>query len=293
MSAALLVAMLLAQGTEPYTRSRVDPGSTDSHCLWWDRQELVFHGDEQGNPDTRGETEFEALRRSLETWNAAAQQCGHLTISEGPRVADRRIGMGSEGGSDRNVVLYRQVDCDGRVPASDPCWNDETCMNTHDCWLGSRATIGLTTTTFETRTGRILDADIELNAAWFVFTTVDAPPCARPNFHQGCVATDVENTLTHELGHALGLDHTTRPGSTMNPTAPGGETSKRILDQGSQQFVCDTYPQGLPPRDCIILTPDSPNVLGKEAGCTSGGSLAVLALGLGAVLSGGRRRFAR
>ena len=290
MSAALVLALVLTASNDPYNRSRVDPFSQDSHCLWWDQKELVFHANEGGNPDTRGETEYEALRRSIASWNSAAQACGHLTMREGARTAEKKIGVETAGGTDRNLVVYRQTSCSDVVPASDACWADETCMNLYDCWLGSRATIGLTTTTFETRTGRIFDADIELNAAWFVFTTVDSPPCVSPNFNQGCVATDVENTLTHELGHALGLDHTTFPGSTMNPTAPGGETAKRNLDTGSKRFVCETYPVNSPPRDCVIISAAPPNELGGEAGCFSGGSLAVLGMGLGAVLAGRRRR---
>jgi uncharacterized protein (TIGR03382 family) len=106
-----------------------------------------------------------------------------------------------------------------------------------------------------------------------VFTTVDSPPCVYDKyapdfgFNQSCVATDVQNTLTHELGHAFGLDHTTYAGSTMNATAPAGETSKRSLDQGTSQFICDVYPKGAPARDCVISTVDQE--LGQKAGCSA------------------------
>ena len=40
---------------------------------------------------------------------------------------------------------------------------------------------------------------------------------------------DVQNILTHELGHALGLDHSTNTEATMYGSAERGETKKRDL----------------------------------------------------------------
>ncbi len=293
ISLPLLLTLVVAAGDDPYIRSRVDTGvliDPNAHCLWWDQQDVVFRQHVRGNPDTTGETEFIAVAASLQTWADANAACGHLAISEGPRVNDHLIGISSTGGSDQNVIVFRETWCGDEVPASHPCWQDESCMNTHDCWNMSKNTIALTTTTYETRTGRIFDADVELNAAFFVFTTVDGPPCTPPVFNQSCIATDVQNTMTHELGHALGLDHTRSAGSTMNATAPGGEISKRVLDPGSRQFICDTYPVGRPPQDCVVQPVPQPNALGASAGCANG-AFAVMALGVGLALAlGGRRR---
>jgi len=68
--------------------------------------------------------------------------------------------------------------------------------------------------------GRIVDADIELNAVHAVFYDADTQatpvePERRP--------TDLWNTLTHELGHLQGLDHTCRGrGDTMPRCARNG-----------------------------------------------------------------------
>src|SRR5262249_18279867 len=100
-----------------------------------------------------------------------------------------------------------------------------------------------------------------------VFTTVDSPPCLSTAQNQTCVATDIQNTVTHEIGHALGLDHNTSSSSTMFNSATTGDTTKRTVDPGSQQFVCDVYPKGGAPRDCII--DPAPVDLGQAPGCAS------------------------
>ncbi len=299
MSSALFLtlALSLGAGNDPYVRSRVDTGvahDPNAHCLWWNRQDnpLIFHQNDQGNPETTGDSEFDAARRSIEVWQMASETCGHLQIQEGIRLADRKIGFVTGAADNRNIILYRQTLCQGLVRTTNPCWSALDCQNKYDCWDGQRGTIALTTTTYDVKTGEIMDADIEMNAASFVFTTVDAPPCVDRNYHQGCVATDVENTITHELGHALGLDHTGALGSTMNPSAPPGELSKRSLDPGTHQFVCDVYPRGAPPRDCVIEPLEEQ--LGKSASCNAvGGSSFLLALTAGALAVAGRRRSPR
>jgi hypothetical protein len=115
-------------------------------------------------------------------------------------------------------VLFRQLTCSPPVvQQTDPCHTDSTCGNAHDCWEHDPNIIGLTTTTYDKNSGKILDADIELNGqaadvqTGFKFTTVDLPPAFRCPIGQTaytCVAADIQNTATHEFGHALGLDHT-------------------------------------------------------------------------------------
>ncbi|MBX5484891.1 MAG: matrixin [Myxococcaceae bacterium] len=299
----LLVALALGQtGTEPYRRSRVDTGIANdprAHCLWWGDPHVTFQQNQAGNPDVpdgRVPNEFDAFAAALDTWQAAANACSSLTLSEGPRVADREIGW-VEGGPNENLIVYRMQFCgnpgnggEPLVPASDPCWQDQTCQNKYDCFDQARATIAITTTTYDRRTGQIFDADVEGNGAFFLFTTVDSPPCPMGGpFTEQCVATDVQNTFTHELGHAFGLDHTDEEGSTMFRSAPAGETSKRVLDSGTRQFLCDVYPKNAPPKDCVISVAQSE--LGEAAGgcgCSEAGAPPLL-IGLALWVLRGRR----
>jgi hypothetical protein len=55
-------------------------------------------------------------------------------------------------------------------------------------------------------------------------------------------ATDLEWTATHEIGHLLGLDHTTIVHSTMFPTIPTGRIYGRTLSADDIAGVSSIYP---------------------------------------------------
>lgn len=125
--------------------------------------------------------------------------------------------------------------------------------------------------------GRILDADIELNAVNAHFYDADAE--TRPVHDPERRPTDLWNTLTHELGHLQGLDHTCRGrsgsmpacarddhaapvalcadvesdhavdsamaaiyASTMYPSSKAAETSKRTPEADDLDAVASLYP---------------------------------------------------
>lgn len=78
-------------------------------------------------------------------------------------------------------------------------------------------------------TGAYRDADIHLNGHDFRFS-LDAAP--------GTI--DLRSVLTHELGHALGLGHSSDPRATMFATGSGKRW--RSLEQDDRAGVCDLYP---------------------------------------------------
>jgi hypothetical protein len=157
------------------------------------------------------------------------------------------VGFDPNSANNINLILFRTQTCSSPVvPQGDPCKSDSSCGNKYDCWDLPPNVIAITTSTYDPKTGKLLDADIEMNAAADLkFTTVESPKCPPKDAlrRYDCIATDVQNTATHELGHSLGLDHTSRADSTMYPNADVGETSKRVVDPGSQHFVCDVYPK--------------------------------------------------
>ena len=282
-------AALVTGATVPYVRSRTDRSAPDGgHCMGWPAGPLEFRENAAGAPRT-GDAGFLAMERSLTTWATPMQACGNLSLTMGPRTTTRSVGFDDRKGAiNENVLMFRTRLCSGLVPADDECIAADTCANVYDCWDFDRATLAITTTTYNARTGRLYDADLEMNAAAYTFTTLDAPPCTQLG-QTGCVATDVQNTVTHELGHALGLDHAPDSRSTMFAGASLGETSKRILDDGSVEFVCTVYPAGEQTRDCDGSPLDLSETTTSSCGAAPVGALGLLTVLLAAGRKGGGR----
>jgi hypothetical protein len=266
----LLLAVLLvapAAGAQTYRRTVV-PGQP--LCLNWLSREFVYHVDSAGSLRTPRDTEFPAIDASFDTWRTLSATCSDFTFVRGEDVSRPSVGY-FLGGENQNILTFRETACQDVVPFDDPCIEAETCAIDYSCWEHGDLTIGLTTTTFSNKNGVILDADIEMNASQpggtlgFLFTVVSSPLCeGLPN--PDCVATDLQNTLTHEIGHAMGFDHVFEPLSTMEASAPPGETQKRVIDAGTAAGFCDTYPRGLPPTQCAELGLSSKKLSAQSVG---------------------------
>jgi len=168
------------------------------------------------------------------------------------------------------------------------------------------------------KTGVIHDGDIEVNAdpSLSVWADLDIDPELWKN--------DLQNALTHEMGHLIGLDHNcyspttaknSRPmiddqgnavpdcadapddvqAATMFNSAKPGDMTKRTLSPDDLQAVCDIYPVAADPMLCPTPPPpptDTPTggcAYGGGARATAGGALSV-ALAAAAVLFARRRR---
>jgi hypothetical protein len=159
------------------------------------------------------------------------------------------------GRDDTHVLVFRSQWCDPAAP--DLC---------------QREALAVTSVFAGTTTGTIQDADIEVNTENFVWDDLAMRPA---NGKQ-----DLQNALTHEMGHFIGLDHNcfspstdpvthqpiprqvdntgvpvpdcaTAPinvqRATMFNSAELGDLSKRTLEPDDQQGVCDIYPVDHPP----------------------------------------------
>lgn len=164
--------------------------------------------------------------------------------------------------------------------------------------------------------GHIVDADIEVNAV--TKNWIDLDPGVTVTGSQSTLEpNDLQNTLTHEFGHFLGLDHTcfnqqvgkTWPVDDQGQKVPDCqnapadvamtvmfdrasplETSKRTLSDDDKRAVCVIY-NSASPRSCDLDEPsDGCAVAPRHAGW---GTLAAGALALAlsaAVRRGGRAR---
>jgi hypothetical protein len=276
------VIALVTASVVPYVRNRTGVGIDGGHCLAWPAGTVQYHPSAAGDPEL-GEAAFAAIEASAATWERQMLTCGNLTLVVGTRSSSRSVGyVDRTGATNENLILFRTQDCTEVTPDGDTCQHDGDCGNKFDCWDFAQGTLAITTTNFDTGNGQMLDADVELNAASHLFTTVDSPPCTSEDALT-CVSIDVQNTVTHELGHSLGLAHSPDPRSTMYAGAERGETKKRVLDDGSQEFVCTAYPQGQQSRDC-----DGSALSVHAAGASCGGTPVGL-LALGGWLIGTRR----
>jgi hypothetical protein len=272
LAAAASLALAADGGTAGYVRARVSDTDASAGCQYWQDTQINWVQASQGNTGdspTPGDAEFTAITAAFASWQAQSNACGNFTLSEQARTDNRLTGYDQQNPStNQNLVLFRPHLCSGTAPSGDACFNDGTCGNKYDCFQYAAGNIAITTTTFSIRTGRIYDADIELNASK-TLTAVDSPPCpATGPLLQSCVAFDIQNTITHEVGHFFGLAHASSTESTMYYSAAVGELKKRALDPDTAQFVCDVYPKGAPSQPCVVRAVGNNDPLPASA-CTS------------------------
>ena len=106
-------------------------------------------------------------------------------------------------------------------------------------WPFADNALAVTVVTLNPHTNQILDADVAINLASHKFRVLEEPAKEGPY-------DDVQNTVSHELGHVLSLMHNgTDPTLVMYPSASPGETSKRTLKPDDVDGLLALY--GSPP----------------------------------------------
>jgi hypothetical protein len=275
---ALVAAALAATCSDAYCRNKTSDTDPLASCLRWpENTTIVWRPNDQGNPETPADTELTGFRNAFASWQTVLDGCASLKFQEGSKTVRRDVGWSESEADPQNLLVFRFKKCDAVVPTGTTCTGNGDCANSYDCWEYGPTALAVTTTSFDKRSGRIWDADIEFNVPSFIFTAVDAPVCPAGTCSVNCVCTDVQNTVTHEIGHMLGLAHTTRLGSTMAARADPGEMSKRTIDLGTQSFACDVYPKGQPSKSCVVRPVDS-NIGKAACSAAPGGLLSGLAL---------------
>ena len=201
--AAALLCLLLPLEAAAFVRSTTESGTP----IYWDGNCAFLIPDIDPSPDLTMPQVLGVLTQSIANWQSVTNGCSYLRLGQDTPVA-------GEARLDRkNVLKFR---------------NDRWCRpaekNTPEmCYSSGAAAITTVFYSTEPKTiGRVVDADIEFNAINFTFIKVPSSQQPRP----GTISADLENTLTHELGHFQGLDHTCWDGTTPNP--PRDETGNVI-----------------------------------------------------------------
>lgn len=127
-------------------------------------------------------------------------------------------------------------------------------------WVDTGIAAGVfavTITTFDTTTAKLLDADMELNDRDFTWDTLG------PAGTQGVIGRAmIENVVTHEIGHFVGLDHAANArGSLFFQSGPGLISSVSLETDDRAAIISD------------YASPDHPNPsLGSVAGMVDNGT---------------------
>jgi MYXO-CTERM domain-containing protein len=133
---------------------------------------------------------LEAAQQGGAAWTQASlngiDRCSNVLIGVEP-AADVTGQIGNDG---HNRIVFRQNEWCRDPPPSNP--KEPPC---YDRWA-----LAITSVFQRTDTGEITDADIEVNAVHFTWGDFVRQPDVGMHDFQG--------TITHEIGHVLGLEHT-------------------------------------------------------------------------------------
>lgn len=225
--------------------------------LYWESGCVYVTVDAEGTKEIPGDTEFALVDQAIAAWNDGIASCSYMNIvNEGTKALE-------VGRDNVNLIKFRDAAWCRPAVKNDPA----------RCY--AEAAAGLTTAVYvddgtSDRDGAIVDADVELNGKYFAIsnggTTLGSASCQ----------ADLLNTLTHELGHLLGLEHPClAPGDPARVDGSGnpvplcgqttsaavieatmynyqdcGETKKASLEQDDISGVCSIYPKADDPGTC-------------------------------------------
>jgi MYXO-CTERM domain-containing protein len=309
----LLTLISLPTPSTAYVRSR----TRSCRTIFWPQSCLYIQPDGDLLGDAMAPADvLKAINSAIGSWNDRLNVSSFMQLRylppDGPKEVNPIDGL-------QLIKFHRDRFC---RPA--------TATDSMEMCLDPSAT-AVTTVTFINRPsdpltdGLIIDADIDLNAVDFQFYDASGPPPS--NLDKPPI--DLWNTLTHEMGHMMGLDHTcslyvgsvsscavddqNRPvpdcslvemsrildermqtiyESTMYPSASPGETAKRLPHADDVAGIINAYPKVHDPLICQL-----PAVV-QSAGCaTSTRAVAspplfavAASLALGGLLGRRRRR---
>ena len=152
-----------------------------------------------------------AVSRAFGSWESV--ECpAHISIKAtnlGP-VECHEVRYNSSG-PNQNVIMF-----------DDTSWPHSDSSNT----------LALTTVTFNSATGEIYDADIEINTFQQHLSTGDISKSGY----------DFDSIITHEVGHFLGLAHSPDTTATMFAHYTPGTISMRTLAPDDIAGICNVYP---------------------------------------------------
>lgn len=250
---------IVAGTASAYVRTRASESNVE---LAWRCPNIKLHILPASAPDAVSAEFFrKAAGEAAAQWSASNLSCTKISIEV---VASPKSKVLVEG----DHVNYVQFRSD--------VWGRNARLEKDRMQYPSNA-LAITSVFAERKTGVIVDTDVEINAKFAMWGDV----VANPMLLKSTNTHDLQNTLTHEFGHVIGLDHTCDGGGQSNvldnekkpvPACPGsaaiqettmaaivmpGDTLRRTLAPDDQKGVCEIYPADGVPTMCTNETSGS------------------------------------
>ena len=215
---------------------------TSGKPLYWSTSCVGFSVDSRLSANLPADGARKAIEKAFMAWADLDCATGRASLTFSP-LADttcNKVGY-VKGGANVHVVTFKDDD-----------WT----------YKGVDNTLAKTTVTFDAATGEILDADIEVNTANNPVTVGDTG-----------VKFDLQSLLTHEVGHLVGLAHSSDFDATMYASYEAGSTRIRALSPDDVRALCAVYPPGraakcvAEPRGGLATSCAAPPA---EGGCATG-----------------------
>ena len=181
--------------------------SANGATLRWASGDITYYVYHELPDDLDDGDVLAAIRASFDAWQSVPS--ADLSIRYGGRTTQRPGYDDDSGSENQNVVYFETNDWD---------YGDDV--------------LAITTTIYRKTTNEIVDSDIVINAIDFRWSVGDID-----------IQADVQNAVTHEAGHLLGLGHSNDPSATMYGRHAEGETLKRTLASDDILAISTLYPR--------------------------------------------------
>ncbi|HMU41508.1 MAG TPA: hypothetical protein PKE31_21045 [Pseudomonadota bacterium] len=257
----ILFAFLLALGVPPepahaYVRSRAEES-----CLpvYWKQTCVFIQPDANLNAGMPASDAERIIQKSISNWMSRTTGSFmklNYVAPDGPKEVTYKDHL--------SVIVFRTGNKFCR-PAVDGA--EQVC---YDPSAAAVTTVSYINKKGDPNDGWIVDADIEMNSVNNQFVEIGKPLPLPDSRNQ----TDLENTLTHELGHLLGLDHTCRlsadPACLTDNNGQARLTCEsidrqRLLNPTFQTIYETAMFAVAPPKDIEKRTPKADDIAGIAA----------------------------
>ena len=286
--AALCAAALVSSPAHAYVRTVTSAGAP----MFWNRTVITVNAylGDPPEPLIMADLLF-AAQNAAAAWSRDRVGCTSLEL----RISasqERSAPVSLDGVS--RLTFRREAWCKEPRTASDSCYDPFA--------------LAVTSVFARKSDGEIVDADVEINAVTFKWADLQRLP------EGTATVQDIQNTLTHEFGHLIGLDHTCfisggRPGAvddqgrpvpscaeasdeiratTMFAAVIPGDLERRSLSPDDLHAVCNIYQ----PVD-LVLEPGMPQGCALAWSGARGPGLVAGAVALALLLRSCRRRAGR